>query len=264
MRMPKPRLLRGNLGQKAALPESPPPAEFKAPKKTNERAGAGVTEVFPWQRFAAAWSGTAGAAILTVYLLGLAPFGLSEALDTAVETVSRDEPAAEETADFVTPAATDPEIIIPAIGLKAPIKFPRSPTLASLNTALTEGAVHYPESPLPGEDGNVFIFGHSTGLKVVRNKNFEIFNQVKDLKPGAVIRLRYGSRDYLYRVSSLTQKPADEIRVDFKTPGKKLTITTCNVWGGHEARYVVEAEFLRSYPVRIRELAGGSSPDTSL
>jgi len=130
-----------------------------------------------------------------------------------------------------------------------------------LNDHLTRGVVHYPGSALPGEFGNVFLFGHSTGLRVVHNKAYAVFNGLKELTPGQVVRIRYGGREYWYRVTSVAMKAADEAWVDLRrdTKQRKLTLSTCNVFGAKTDRFVVEAEFMKSYPLRSYASASGTS-----
>lgn len=145
-----------------------------------------------------------------------------------------------------------PEIVIPAIGLQSVIVEPSSNSLAVLNNALTQGAVRYPGSAKPGEEGNVFIFGHSTGLPVVHNEAYKLFNRVKELKSGDAVKIREGNREYLYIIKSVTVKRANDAKIDLSANKKLLTISTCKIIGtSEEYRYVVEAEFLRSYPMRM-------------
>lgn len=153
---------------------------------------------------------------------------------------------------LTTIASSSPTIIIPSIGVDAPIVFPSNREVNVLNNALLGGVVHYPGSAQFGATGNAFLFGHSTGLKVVHNKNFEVFNRVKELKPNDPIKIRSGSREYLYLVTSVENKRAEDATIVLATEQKILTLSTCNIFGGKEQRYIVTAEFVRSYPLRIR------------
>jgi LPXTG-site transpeptidase (sortase) family protein len=214
------------------------------------------------KRFVFTWTGSFAILLVALIAMGFVPKGVSEPVQETVAalTLQNKTPKEQPVADFVTPTASGPEIAIPAVGIHAGLVFPKSTNVDALNNALTAGVVHYPESPRPGEVGNVFLFGHSTGLKVVHNKNFEALNNLKNVKPGDAIRVRYDSRDYLYVVQTVRGEKAGAAKVDFNTKEKILTLSTCNVWGGHEARTVVEAKFVRSYPVR----SVAAAPDTSL
>lgn len=141
-------------------------------------------------------------------------------------------------------------IIAPAAGISAPIVFPEETGLAVLNDALMRGVVHYPGSAMPGEKGTVFLFGHSTGLAAVRNRNFEAFNRLPELAAGDVIRLAYAGREHWYRVRSVELKLTDAAAVDLAPASERLLVlTTCNVFGGKDDRFIVTAEFVGSYPL---------------
>jgi len=159
------------------------------------------------------------------------------------------------------PILEGPKIIINRIGVDAPIVFPANDDLELLNAALETGVVHYPGSSLPGTRGNVFLFGHSTGLPAVRNQAFAVFNRLKELVAGDTIRIQYGGREYWYRVGSIAIRNAEEALVTLDTgSGRLLTLSTCRIFGGRDERYVVDAEFVKSYPVRNPP----SASDTSL
>lgn len=154
-------------------------------------------------------------------------------------------------APAVPRTAHGPSIIIPKVAISAPIIFPKTRNTGELNNALTQGVVHYPDSAMPGERGNVFLFGHSSGLAVVHNNAFAVFNRLQELAPGDIIRIRSGSHEYWYRVRSVTARKAKDTRIDLATDQKLLTLSTCNLFGNStEDRFVVEGEFVKSYPLR--------------
>lgn len=191
------------------------------------------------------------------FFAGVTPEGARQLAGFFLSPLGTESAAETESPEYAETSVAIPEIAIPKIEVKAPIISPQSRDENILNTALAEGVVHYPGSALPGETGNVFIFGHSTGLAVVQNKNYEVFNRVKELNNGDVIKIRMGSREYLYLVKTLEVKTADDARIDLQTEKKILTLSTCRIIGGKESRYVVTAEFLRSYPLRTLEPVSG-------
>lgn len=209
------------------------------------------------RRFLGAWLLTTASALSVLYAVNLVPNAIAEAGDAItafligdatprrVIPVSADAPTAE-----AMVMQTEPRLIIPVIGVNSGVVRPANRSIEILNQALLKGVVHYPGSALPNEDGNVFFFGHSTGLKVVHNKAFEVFNRISELKAGDVVRVRYGSREYWYRVTSLAIGKVDETKIDLAATGRKLTLVTCRVFGAKEDRYIVEADFVKSYPLR--------------
>ncbi|HEV3365260.1 MAG TPA: class E sortase [Acidimicrobiia bacterium] len=132
-------------------------------------------------------------------------------------------------------ASGDPitKISIPAAGLK--------PTVVVEGTgasALRAGAGHYPNTPLPGEEGNVAIAGHRTTYG-------KPFANLDHLKPGDEILLETPVGKYTYRVSRdpFIVKPTD-FSVISQTPGKTLTLTTCHPKGSARERLIVKAELV--------------------
>jgi sortase A len=125
------------------------------------------------------------------------------------------------------------KISIPAADLK--------PTVVVEGTgasALRAGAGHYPNTPLPGEEGNVAIAGHRTTYG-------KPFANLDHLKPGDEVFLETPVGKYTYKV---TKEPFVVSPTDFtviaQTPGKTLTLTTCHPKGSARQRLVVRAELV--------------------
>ncbi len=109
-------------------------------------------------------------------------------------------------------------------------------------SALRAGAGHYPNTPLPGEEGNVAIAGHRTTYG-------NSFANLDHLKPGDDIVLETPIGKHVYRVS---QDPfvvaATQWDVISQTPGRTLTLTTCHPKGSAKQRLVVKAEMVSTTP----------------
>ena len=123
------------------------------------------------------------------------------------------------------------KISIPAADLK--------PTVVVEGTgasALRAGAGHYPNTPLPGEEGNVAIAGHRTTYG-------KPFANLDRLKVGDEIFLETPVGKYTYKV---TKDPFPVANNDFtvisQTPGHTLTLTTCHPKGSARQRLIVKAE----------------------
>jgi LPXTG-site transpeptidase (sortase) family protein len=134
-------------------------------------------------------------------------------------------------------------VLIPKIGIDTLVLNPLTTNANVLNDNLLRGAVHYPGSGTLG-NGNVFIFGHSTGLKLVNNQAYKTFNNLKTLNPDDLIQVRSNDREYTYKVTSVTLVDSDKELVDFSTNKNMLTISTCNVFGEKQERFVVEAIYV--------------------
>lgn len=134
-------------------------------------------------------------------------------------------------------------IVIDKIGVDAIVSNPNTTNVATLDEYLTQGAVRYPGSGLLGQ-GNMLIFGHSTGLAVVRNQAFKTFNDLGKLKIGDEIIVYSSDGEYVYKVTSVVMKPASEVEIDLSLKKDMLTLSTCNVFGAKEDRYVIQADYV--------------------
>ena len=149
---------------------------------------------------------------------------------------------------FVEHVAEPTRVIIESVGIDATILNPQSRDITVLDAALKGGVVHYPGSGLLGDDTNMFLFGHSTNWEVVQNPAYQLFNDIELVREGDVIRVLSDEREYVYTVVSINMVNADEAWVELAEE-KKLLISTCNTFGKKTDRFVVEADFVTSYPI---------------
>lgn len=189
------------------------------------------------------WSGVFLALLGMSFALGIVP-----KLDT--ETKGPDIVLAEEKAESglkETENAMPRRIVVERLGINAPIENPESRTIEALDAALLKGVVRYPGSGDLEDVSNMFLFGHSTGFRVVQNEAFKAFNGLKNAQQGDLIRVQSDTKEYVYRVTDVSLVDANEALVSLSSSEKKLTLTTCNSFGAKEERYVVEASFVGSY-----------------
>jgi LPXTG-site transpeptidase (sortase) family protein len=134
-------------------------------------------------------------------------------------------------------------ITIEKAQVNASIEHPQGQDVATLDAALTKGAVYYPGSGTISK-GNIFLFGHSTSFRVVNNQAYKIFNGLKDLEAGDEIKLLgEDGKTYIYKVTTVNLLDDDKALVEFNTDKRMLTLSTCNTFGKKQERYVVEALF---------------------
>lgn len=128
-------------------------------------------------------------------------------------------------------------IEIPKIGVDTIVVQGTSPS------ALRAGAGHYPNTPLPGQKGNVAIAGHRTTYG-------RPFNKIDLLRTGDKIILTTPVGRYTYAVSRppWVTDPWDWSVVD-KSKDHLLTLTACHPKGSAKQRLVVRAKLLKSEPV---------------
>ena len=133
-------------------------------------------------------------------------------------------------------------LVIPEVGISIAVENPKSADNAVLNEYLARGAVHYPGSADLGV-GNVFIFGHSSNWAVVQNKAYKALNGIEKLKRGDTIYVDSDTYRYVYEVTRVRLATADEAYVDFSISENMLTLSTCDIFGARQNRFVAEAIF---------------------
>ena len=137
-------------------------------------------------------------------------------------------------------------ISIPAIGLSTTILNPQSETVAGLDAALLKGAVRYPTSGTFSVGKTMFLMGHSSYLPVVYNQEYKAFNEIQTLLPGQDIYVRDGSSEYHYRVVQVNKVKAEDTVITVKND-RGLVLSTCNSFASKDDRFVVYADFVKSY-----------------
>lgn len=146
-------------------------------------------------------------------------------------------------------------IVIPALGVDAVVVEGTSAA------ALRAGAGHYPNTPLPGEQGNVAIAGHRTTYG-------KPFNQIDELPVGETIRLETPLATYTYQVVAA---PADvnntcatgacwvthptDWGVVMPTNEPVLTLTTCHPKGSAAERLILRAKLVSTGPPQTDDIS---------
>ncbi len=133
---------------------------------------------------------------------------------------------------------------IDSLNITAPIKYVDEANEAVFQEALQDGAVHYPGTALPGQPGNVYIFGHSSDYIFTPGDYKTVFALLPRISEGAEIKVT--DRDghlYTYVVTRQFVAGPNDIHLlsqyDYKE--KLLTIQTSYPIGTALKRYIVEA-----------------------
>ncbi len=120
------------------------------------------------------------------------------------------------------------EIEIPTVAIKAVILHGDSPEI------LRRGVGHLPETPLPGEWGNVALAGHRDTF----------FRSLHQIRTGDVIVLRTIGGAFQYRVESIRVVSPTDIGVLASSSRSELTLVTCfpfDYVGAAPNRFIVRA-----------------------
>lgn len=128
-----------------------------------------------------------------------------------------------------------------ALDKEVTVLNPTSRSVADLDAALLEGVVRHPDSAALNQDGTVFILGHSSYLPAVKNKNFQAFNGIQNLKWGDEITIESLETVYTYKVEKVYRAKAQDVTVPIAGDEKRLVLATCNSFGSTDDRYIVEA-----------------------
>jgi sortase A len=109
---------------------------------------------------------------------------------------------------------------------------------------LTKSLIHYLPLSLPGEFGNVVIFGHSTLPQLYNTKDYKtIFTFLPDLEKGDKIDVKVGDVNYEYLIYDMFVVNPDQISVlEQKTDASYLTLITCMPPGTYWKRLVIRAK----------------------
>lgn len=141
------------------------------------------------------------------------------------------------------------EIIIPSINVKAPIVYESSTDNTNIAYDLRNGVVHYGTTAQPGEQGNVVVFGHSSGVAWAPGNYKFVFTLLDKLQPGQQISLDYQGTRYVYVVTdSQVVAPSDMKVLDSNGTQSQLSLITCTPVGTSKNRLVVHAKQVHPDP----------------
>lgn len=180
-----------------------------------------------------------------------------------IEEVVEEQMATPEKDKVITKIETvgEPEVLLPLdvtpnrifidkLDKEITVLNPAGRSIAVLDEALLDGVVRHPDSADFENEGTMFLFGHSSYLPNVINKNFQAFNGIQELTWGDRIRVQSENMEYVYRVEKVYQVKASDAEVEIERGVAKLTLATCNTFGSKDDRYIVESKLIDSYPIQ--------------
>jgi len=144
----------------------------------------------------------------------------------------------------------EPKIIIPKIGVEAPVVYDEPKVdEASYQHALERGVVRLGTTANPGTKGNVVIGGHSSNNVFNAGKYKYVFVNLKRLDVGDIFYLNYNSKRYTYKITTAKKiiSPQDvSVLADSASP--TVTLFTCDPPGTNVNRLIVQAEQIDPSP----------------
>lgn len=108
---------------------------------------------------------------------------------------------------------------------------------------LKETLVQYPGTALPGEYGNVVIFGHSVLPQFFNPKNYKtIFSTLPDLEKGDEVIVDFDGIRFVYQVARYFEIEPNQVEVlEQRFDRQSLTLITCVPPGTYWKRGVAQA-----------------------
>ncbi len=137
----------------------------------------------------------------------------------------------------------DPKIVIPKIGVEAPVVYdePRVDE-KSYQAALERGVVRLGNTASPGTIGNIVIGGHSSNNVFNPGKFKYVFVNLKRLEIGDIFYLNFEGKRYTYKVTIANKiiSPSETSVLD-QTAAPTVTLFTCDPPGTNVNRLIVQA-----------------------
>ncbi|MEJ0020970.1 MAG: sortase [Candidatus Doudnabacteria bacterium] len=133
---------------------------------------------------------------------------------------------------------------IPRLNLTVPLIWSKDPS--EFETDLTKGVIHYPGTAFPGQQGTIYVSGHSSDYIWKHDAMQSIFAKINFLKPGDDIFIDvYGVdgkvHNFRYQVTgNHVYKPDDQTQF-IDNSSNKLNLSTCWPIGTSTNRIVVSA-----------------------
>jgi LPXTG-site transpeptidase (sortase) family protein len=143
----------------------------------------------------------------------------------------------------IVPADPSFSIVIPKIGANSRVIANVDPyNSREYQMALTKGVAHAKGTSLPGQDGNVFLFAHSSDNWFNANRYNSVFYLLHHLETGDDIYVIYLGKKYTYEVTEKSIVSPSEVKyMDQPVGEQKLTLMTCWPAGTTISRLVIVA-----------------------
>lgn len=131
-------------------------------------------------------------------------------------------------------------LVVPKIGVNAPIVFASSTDEKTIQKALESGVVHYKGTASPGEAGNTFITGHSSNYWWSKGKYNYVFANLNRMAVGDQAKIYYNGNKYLYQVTETRVVDPKDVSVLGTTDIPTLTLMTCTPPGTSWKRLIIK------------------------
>lgn len=150
---------------------------------------------------------------------------------------------------LVTPP--DNRLIIPKINKNIPIveieSVNETEDLTNIDdeilNGLKNGVVRYPGTAKPGEEGNIFLTGHSSYYLWDDGEYKEVFALLFQLEVGDQVIVYYDQEKFIYQITEKKEVAPSEVNVLAQPDGEhKITLMTCTPVGTNLRRLILVGE----------------------
>lgn len=145
-------------------------------------------------------------------------------------------------ANITAEQAAQPSVMVPSINIQIPVDFTlQSSSEEAVQQALEGGVVHYPNTVLPGQNGNGAYFGHSS-QNIFNNGKYKFaFVALHLVKTGDVFYVTYQGKVFAYEIFAREIVAPSQVSVLTDTKGEQATavLITCDPPGLSTNRLVV-------------------------
>ena len=139
------------------------------------------------------------------------------------------------------------QLSIPKLNLQVDLIWSKDPS--EFDNDLEHGVIHYPGTALPGEQGTMYVSGHSSDYIWKHNPFAHVFTKLNYLAPGDDIFVNVYGKDgklynFRYRVKSTTTYKPDDQTQFIDNSAAILNLSTCWPIGTQKDRLVVTSELV--------------------
>lgn len=145
--------------------------------------------------------------------------------------------AAEKRQEFFLPE----RLIIPLIGVDAPVVLSEGTDEYMLQKALEKGVVFWPGSNFLGEKGTIIMLGHSSAYPWYRGGYGSVFSLLNKLEINNEIFVFSGDKKYTYQVVGKEIKSPEEIILEQEKDDSILYLVSCWPVNTNWKRIVIKA-----------------------
>lgn len=160
---------------------------------------------------------------------------------------------------IVLPEMTENEIKIPSLNIIAPISWRVNNVPSEVSKALENGVIQISGTSLPGEQGNVYITGHSSNYVWAKGNYGNIFATINNLSAGEQVYIKFNNTTYVYKVTDQKTVFPTDLSIMNTTEDSRLTLVTCWPVGTSLKRLVVLAT--QVYPDPSTNKKPAATPD---